>query len=101
MFYYVIACKDEFKVYHGRLDILLQGNIDNKMDKITSIEFGIDTQKLYIGTEKGYIHLFELPSPKEVRQEYKKPKDGGAPKAKRIGTEPIRIEDSLNYDYAI
>jgi hypothetical protein len=36
------------------------------MDKITSIEFGIDTMKLYMGTEKGFIHIFELPSPKEV-----------------------------------
>ena len=43
VFYYVIACKDEFKVYHGRLDVLLQGNIENKQDKITSIEFGVDT----------------------------------------------------------
>ena len=65
------------------------------MDKITSIEFGIDTCKLYIGTEKGFIHVFELPSPKEVHKEYKKPKNGDAPKAKRIGSSdtPIRIED--------
>jgi len=65
------------------------------MDKITSIEFGIDTCKLYIGTEKGFIHIFELPCPKEFHQEYKKPKNGETPKAKRIGREdaPVRIED--------
>jgi hypothetical protein len=29
VFYYIVACKDEFKVYYGRLDLLLYGNIDN------------------------------------------------------------------------
>lgn len=70
---------------------------------ITSIEFGIDTCKLYIGTKKGYVHIFELPSPKEVHQEYKTKKNETVPKAKRIGSQDkiIRIEDSLDYDYAI
>jgi hypothetical protein len=46
--------------------------------------------KLYIGTEKGYINVFELPSPKEVHREYKKSKKYNSPEAKMIG-EPIRI----------
>jgi len=63
VYYYVISSKDEFKVYHGRLELLLEGDIDNKMDRITSIEFGLDTRYLYIGTEKGNIIKYELPSP--------------------------------------
>mmetsp|Transcript_6435 Transcript_6435/g.10916 ORF Transcript_6435/g.10916 Transcript_6435/m.10916 type:complete len:228 (-) Transcript_6435:635-1318(-) len=70
LFYYVVACKDEFKVYIGRLDLLLQGDVDNKMDRISSIEYGIDLKHLYIGTEKGLIMKFELPSPQQVAEEY-------------------------------
>ena len=70
VYYYVISSKDEFKIYIGRLELLLEGDIQNKMDKITAIEFGIDTKFLYVGTEKGLILKFELPSPAEVAEEY-------------------------------
>lgn len=100
VFYYIISCDDIFKVYHGRLELLLEGDIDNRNDHITSIEFGIDTQRLFIGTSKGLVHEFELPSPKEVREDYKKPKSGEAPKARRIG-EPIRIEEKKDNEYSI
>jgi len=63
VYYYVISSKDEFKIYHGRLELLLIGDIENKMDRITSIEFGLDTRYLYVGTEKGLIFKYDLPSP--------------------------------------
>ena len=56
VYWFVIATKDEFKVYHGRLDILLVGNIQNNMDSITCLEFGIENKHLYVGTQKGFIH---------------------------------------------
>lgn len=59
----MVACKDEFKVYINRLDLLIEGDIDNKMDRIKSIEFGLDTKSLYLGTEKGLVIKYELPSP--------------------------------------
>ena len=80
----MISSKDEFKVYHARLELLLEGDIDNKMDRITSIEFGLDTKYLYIGTEKGLIHKFELPALKVVADEYQKGKNGEAPRAKML-----------------
>ena len=63
IFYYVIACKEEFKVYTGRLEILIEGNIDDNEDSITCIEFGLEMKYLYIGSEKGLIRKYELPSP--------------------------------------
>ena len=98
VFYYVISCGDTFKVYHGRLELLLEGTIE--VDQITSIEFGMDTKSLFIGTAKGFVHQYELPSPKEVRDEYKKPKNGEAAQAKRIG-QPIRIENRKDHNYRI
>ena len=56
VYWFVISSKDEFKVYYGRLDVLLVGNIGNNMDRITSIEFGIENKHLYVGTQKGFIH---------------------------------------------
>jgi len=100
VYYYVIACKDEFKVYHERLDVLLQGDIDNKMDKISSIEFGLDHRNLYIGTEKGLIQKFFLPSPKQVMEEYEWGPNGEPPKIK-LASEPFRAEEKMDYDYAV
>lgn len=99
VFYYVISCGDTFKVYHGRLELLLEGTIE--VDQITSIEFGMESASLFIGTAKGFVHQFELPSPKEVREEYTKQKNASeAPKAKRIG-QPIRIENRKDHNYRI
>mmetsp|Transcript_20791 Transcript_20791/g.32049 ORF Transcript_20791/g.32049 Transcript_20791/m.32049 type:complete len:309 (+) Transcript_20791:2782-3708(+) len=100
VFYYVIACKDEFKVYHERLDLLLQGDINNKMDRISSIEFGLDLRNLYIGTEKGLIFKFYLPSPKQV-EEYEPGLNGEAPKIKLAEEEPIKVETKPDYDYSV
>ena len=100
VFYYIIACKDTFRVYIDRLDILLQGDISNSMDSICSIEFGIDTKNFYIGTLKGFIHKFELPSPEEVRNEYEVEKEGEPPKAIRAA-DPFSPEEKKNYDYSI
>ena len=63
IFYYVIACQIEFHVYFGRLDILLKGELEDSMDKVRSIEFALDMKYLYIGTEKGMMYRYELPSP--------------------------------------
>lgn len=71
VFYYVIACQNEFKVFSGRLELLIQGEVDG-MDKIRSIEFGLETKVLYVGTEKGHVYRYELPSPQEVEEEYEK-----------------------------
>ena len=70
------------------------------MDSITSLEFGIENRNLYVGTLKGFIHQFELPSPKEVENEYEPGEDGRPPNAKRVG-EPIIVEDKKDYDYSI
>lgn len=99
VFYYVIACQNEFKIYHGRMDLLLEGEV-NGMDKIRSIEFGQDTKVLYVGTEKGQIYRFDLPSPQEVEEEYKKGDDDAAPKAKQLG-KPINIDDKKDQDYSV
>jgi hypothetical protein len=70
VFYYVVACDSEFRVYIDRLDPLIEGNTDKANGKIQSIEFGLDNKKLYFGTDKGYIYTFDLPSPDEVRGVY-------------------------------
>lgn len=99
-FYYVIASNDQFRIYQGRLELLLEGDIENRNDQITSVEFGIDTQKVFIGTSKGFIHQFELPVPKDVKLDYKKSKTGEAPRAKRLG-DPLRVEEKVDNDYSI
>ena len=100
IFYYVIACKEEFKVYTGRLEILFEGNIDDNEDSITCIEFGLEMKYLYIGSEKGFIRKYELPSPQEVQEEYEKGPDGGTPHAKIIG-DPVLIENSRTANFSI
>lgn len=70
VFYYVVACDSEFRVFIDRLDPLIEGNTDKANGKICSIEFGLDTKRLYLGTEKGFIYIFDLPSPDEVRGVY-------------------------------
>jgi hypothetical protein len=100
VYYYILASKDSFRVYVDRLDILLQGTIENGQDSICSIEFGLDTKHFYLGTLKGYIHKFELPSPEEVRNEYEVVKEGEPPKAIRAA-DPFSPEDKKNYDYSI
>lgn len=67
MFYYVVACDNEFRVYIDRLDPLVEGSTEKDHGKILTIEFGIENKKLYLGTEKGYIYTFDLPSPEDVR----------------------------------
>jgi hypothetical protein len=52
VYYYAVTCRDEFKVYHGRLELLMSGNAS---DNITSIEFGLRAQNIYFGTSKGTI----------------------------------------------
>ena len=100
VYYYVIAAKDEFRVYRGRLELLFVGDIENRTDSITSIEFGLETKSLYLGTLKGLVHKFELPSPSEVRKEYAKPANGEPPRARRAGG-PFVAEEKKDYDYAV
>ena len=50
------------------MELLLEGNIDDSRDSIRSIEYGIDLKHLFIGTEKGKLYQFELPSRQEVEQ---------------------------------
>lgn len=73
------------------------------MDFICSLEFGLDTKHLYVGTLKGYIHKFELPSPEEVRNEYVPEQEGEPPMARRApdSLEPFSPEEKKNYDYSI
>jgi hypothetical protein len=108
VYYYIISSKDEFKVYHARLELLLEGDIDNKMDRITSIEFGLDTKYFFVGTEKGLIHKYELPSPQEVADDYQRGKNGEAPRAKMLNFQDAdgkdienRPEKDKTKDYAI
>jgi hypothetical protein len=89
-----------FKVYIERLDLLLEGDINNNMDSICSIEFGIDTKHFYLGTLKGFIHKFELPSPEEVFNEYERGAKNQPPKARRAA-DPFSPEEKKNYDYSI
>ena len=67
IFYYVVACDNEFRVYIDKLDPFIEGTLPKLHGKILSVEFGLDTKKLYFGTEKGFIYMFDLPSPEEVR----------------------------------
>ena len=104
IFYYIIACQTDFKVYHGRLDLLLKGEIDDSMDKIRSVEYALDMKYLYVGTEKGNIYRYELPSPQEVEEEYERGDLDEAPKAKRSSEpfkKPVRCEDKKDADYAV
>ena len=80
--------------------MLLEGSIQNKTDKITSIEFGLDTKYLYVGTDKSAIYKFELPSPKEVKEEYEMGPNNEAPRCRPIG-EPFDAEDVKEYNYAV
>jgi hypothetical protein len=89
-----------FKIYIDRLDLLLEGDIGNTMDSICSIEFGIDTKHFYLGTLKGFIHKFELPSPEEVKNEYSRGPKGEPPRARRAA-DPFSPEEKKNYDYSI
>lgn len=53
-----------------------------------------------MGTLKGFIHKFELPSPEEVRNEYEVEKEGEPPKAIRAA-EPFNPGEKGSYDYSI
>lgn len=103
-FYYVISAKDEFKVYIGRMELLLEGDIDDNRDSIRCIEYGIDMKLLYIGTEKGKIFTFELPSRQEVEQNdhnrYPRGKNNEPPRAIVVG-EPKKAHDKNDYDYSV
>lgn len=85
IYYYITSNGNVFTVYHGRLEPLLQGDLDSKSergnpkesinlrrkknDKITCIEFGADNSCFYLGTEKGSVRKYELPSPLQVQDE--------------------------------
>ena len=103
-FYYVISARDEFKIYIGRMELLLEGNIDDNRDIIKSIEFGIDLKLLYIGTEKGKLFTFELPSRQEVEQNdhkrYPRGKNNEPPRAIPVG-EPRKAHDKSDYEYSV
>lgn len=100
VYYYVISEKDKFSVYIGRLQLFMKGDVDNMNDNITSFEFGIDTRHLYVGTQKGNIHKFELPSPAIVEEGQLEKDDKGIPIAKKVG-EPFSAEEQKNYDYSV
>lgn len=103
-FYYVISARDEFKIYIGRMELLLEGTIDDNRDIIKSIEFGIDLKLLYIGTEKGKLFTFELPSRQEVEQNdhrrYPRGKNNEPPRAIPVG-EPRKAHDKSDYEYSV
>lgn len=106
IFYYIIACQTEFKVYHGRLDVLLEGEIDDSMDKIRSVDFALDMKYLYVGTEKGLLHRYELPSPQEVEEEYQRGENDEPPRMKKPSGDqpfrkPVKCEDKKDADYAV
>ena len=67
---------------------------------ICSIEFGLDTKHFYLGTLKGFIHKFELPSPDEVYTDYQRGSKDEPPRAKRAA-EPFSPEEKKNFDYSI
>ena len=69
-------------------------------DNITSFEFGIDTRHLYVGTQKGNIHKFELPSPAIVEEGQLETDDKGIAIAKKVG-DPFSAEEQKNYDYSV
>lgn len=103
-FYYVISARDVFKVYIGRMELILEGDIDDKRDSIKSIEFGIDMKLLYLGTEKGKIITYELPSRQEVEQNdgnrYPVGANGEPPRARMLG-EPKRSDQKSDNDYSV
>ena len=41
VFFYAVSYLDKFRVYFGRLELLIEGYIDNDEDVIKSIEFGV------------------------------------------------------------
>lgn len=50
VYYYIISFENKFRVYFGRLELLLEGELDNEDDVIKSIEFGIEMRYFYFGT---------------------------------------------------
>lgn len=103
IYYYITSNGSAFTVYHGRLEPLLQGDLNSsqgdkrrkKNDKITCIEFGADNCSFYLGTEKGLVRKYELPSPLQVQdeKEHYKAEQGEAPEA--------RCLDDRNSTFAI
>jgi hypothetical protein len=53
-----------------------------------------------MGTDKSAIYKFELPSPKEVKEEYEMGPNNEAPRCRPIG-EPFDAEDVKEYNYAV
>jgi hypothetical protein len=84
VFYYFLAKDTDFKLYHGRLDLLLRGSIDDsKHGNIRSAEYSLDMRFLYVGTEKGVIYKYELPSPQEVEETYEKTEEDEPPTCRK------------------
>ena len=78
VYYYVLTCKNKFKIYAGKLELIMEGQVETKIgDTITSIEFGQDTKSLYFGTAKGFIHKFELHTPQECAELLRETKKAG------------------------
>ena len=41
VFFYAVSFLNKFRVYFGRLELLIEGYLDNDEDVIKSIEFGV------------------------------------------------------------
>ena len=98
VFYYVITCGNEFQIYHGRLEPLLEGATEDPEDKITCIEFGVRNEFLYFGTQKGRVLKYYLPSPQEVMNSYKV-EEGELPKGRLART--FTPDERTDYEYTV
>jgi hypothetical protein len=95
VYYYIVSSKDTFNIYHERLELLMAGEIDDTTDKITCIEFGLESQSFFLGTEKGNILRFDLPSPQQVREEKRGRKDERGKDVKE--EEPLKLVKKQTY----
>lgn len=66
----MVACKDEFIVYSGRLERKFSVKLEEDYSTITSGEFNSESSLFFVGTSTGKIIAYNLSSGKQEGNEY-------------------------------
>jgi hypothetical protein len=58
-FFFIITCKNDFIVYHEKLEVLFPNSI-LVPEIIKHIEFGRNNTNFYVGSDKGKLYKFSI-----------------------------------------
>ena len=64
-FYFIVCCKNDFIVYHERLEFLFPSSI-LPVEVIKCLEFDKDNEFFYIGSDRGYLYKYSIAEQKQI-----------------------------------